>query len=171
MHSAKGDIWHACTISSYGTILGWQHYCHVCCLVELWHVRSTKPSLNWPDEPQCLALSVKLLLLLINHTSCCRCRYIFIRSTRLYFRPYALVTVYQIIWVNVILRGQRGACNMHPICNMDMSVWRKQRIKSFKSYKPFKSIMILISHCYISKHLQVKWLKRKVVMHRRNHKD
>lgn len=79
--------------------------------------------LNWPDEPQCLALSVKLLLLLINHTSCCRCRYIFIRGTQLYFRPYALLTVYQINWVNVLLRGQRGACNMS---DMDMSVWKKK---------------------------------------------
>lgn len=167
-----GDIWHACTISSSGTILGRQHCCHVCCLVERDTSALLSPVLlNWPDEPQCLALSVKLLLLLINHTSCCRCRYIFIRGTRLYFRPYALDTVYQINWVNVLLRGQRGECNINPMWNMDMSVWGKQRIQSFKCYKPFKSIMILISHCYISKHLQVKWLKRKVVMHRRNHKD
>lgn len=80
---------------------------------------------DWPDEPLRLALAVKLLLLFINETSCCRCRYKFIRGTQLYSRPYALVTVYKNKLGHCNLKGSER-CMQYRLLRILLTVWRKQ---------------------------------------------
>lgn len=159
VNSATGDIWHDCAISRSGAILGWQDCCHVCCLVELRHVCSTKPSLTeltwWTSVSGAVCKT----------TAAYKSHFLLLVQMYIYQR-YS--TVFQTLHSGYCMSNELGQCNLKGSVRCTQYVWygyvclRKQRIQSFKSYKPFKSIMILISHCYnISKHLQVKRFKRR----------